>query len=497
MLSFADLVKSELENEEPLQEGGSTFQYPARASGTNREASPMELILLPPNLVPYLDALAMPQQKPAAEVDRFRQSLASLRGWLDFQNSFSVNDEELSELENLGVLLDEIEQNLSLKNRQAQLDAIVPAVYKVVGIMETVNRRRDVARFSPQPAVNDLILAGAAYTQGRAEDRAIVDRLDRLQEFFSNLRQEFRGAKARLRPEVVQSLEVGIEGLKKGMERAREAVDHQDRLALHDSLAEISEGAEIAQSLVEWQRQDQERLKVNYPRFHIPVVGAMLGSYLEAAKELPKETWDRGLGRLYKEELPKLFLFWKISEKKMYLLPEERAANIERVEASLELLRGALETMADPEASAEEGITSFEDALQDLSDTFEGIRQALPDTTYLNGSPPGDYLNLFMGAIDGHVPVVAFGEMLHSSTPPPEWQPVVDLAVQYCTDLDPDHLYRAIHGLLALYPRPQEEELPQSWTCPSCQTVNELGRKSCAACSFVPHLESKDVTWQG
>jgi hypothetical protein len=460
----------------------------------------MDLVLLPPGFVPFLDALAIEELEPSDSLQQFLDEISKVEGWLNFQRGFSVDEQEAGDLENLDYLVKGLRQTLespNLSQRKKLLDKIVPEIYQTVGLMEKINAKRDKARYAEEPAINDLLLSGAAFLNGRGDLDAILDRVECCQVLYKNIRAQFQRSKQRLRPEVVESLQVGMTQLSQGLANCGDACESEDRTALQDSLADIKDAAEIVQHFIKWFRDDQIRLADQNQRFHIPIVGPILELNLNAAKEFDKSHWDRGIKSLYDDHLPRFFSFWLLSSKRIYVEPALRLELVESVELALEALRDALEALSAPETPPELSIPQFEESLELLSSAFKAIATAVPRTQHLAELPIGRYLGLFAAALEGQVPVVAFGELLHSHPPLPEWKRAIEMALNYCADGETEHLYQAIVELLKHAPPADVAAQPisknQTWTCPTCHRANPVGSPRCTGCMQTSSYNSNSL----
>ncbi len=448
----------------------------------------MDLVLLPPGFVPFLDALAIAELEPSDSLQQFLDEITKVEGWLNFQRGFTVDEQEAGHIENLDYLVKGIREALNgqdFSKRKALLDKLVPDVYQLIGLMESINTKRDKARYAQEPAINDLLLSGAAYLNGRGDLDAILDRVECCEVLYKNIRGQFQRSKQRLKPEVVESLQTGVSLLSDGLNRCGDACETEDRVALQDALADIRDAAEIVQHFILWFRDDQLRLAEQNQRFHIPIVGPILELNLNAAKEFDRSHWARGIKSLYEDHLPRFFTFWLLYSKRIYVEPALRLELVESVELALEGLRDGLEALSSPEVAAEAAIGQFEESLENLSDAFKMIAAKVPPTQHLADLPIGRYFGLFAAALEGQVPVVAFGELLHSHPPLPEWKQAVQLALDYCADGETDHLYAAIVELLKHAPAgdsPASKSKVQNWTCPTCHRVNPLGSGRCSGC---------------
>ena len=442
----------------------------------------MEIVHLPPTLVPFLNALAHTGTDHTLELEGFEVGLGDLERWLDHHGAFHLHGEEALEFENLQVLHAQIHGALVHEGKQAILDALVPPLYQTIQLMDKINKRREQPHFSPLPAINETILAGAAHIQGRGNASAVSARLAILAEFYRQTRQRYRSVKARLRPEVVEELDFAFAHLKAGQEAAAAALGDGNKAALHDALAQLKEAGDLVAFLIEWDRQDRERLQQRHRRFNIPHgAGQVLEVALESARAFERSQWARGTRNVLEVTLPDLRGFFAASQPRLVLPVESRLYLIEGVEHALDGLEAALVAMSSLET--EEALAGLEAALEELSAAFAELEAHVPRAAHLHGTLAGGYWEAMVGALGGTVPVVGLLDLLKSHNPPPEWEPVVRHLRDYVVRGDLADLQLALLTLAELHPPPAEADGTGSWSCAYCGHVNPAGVAPCQACS--------------
>lgn len=444
----------------------------------------MELQHLPPALVPYINALSHKASDHRDELADFLEGLNQMQHWLDFEQGYTLDDDEVRLFENLGALLCEARAATQQADKQGQLDRLVPVVFQATQLMDQVNQRRAAPHYSAQPAVNDFLICGAALLQGRSSPQALQQRWERLSAYTSVLRQAFRGARTRLRPEVVEALEHGFNYLRQGQTQVEAAWSGTSTPeAIQDALAMVKDGADIMQHLIDWQRQDQQRLAERQVGYRIPEIGPALSLAVDQARELPREQWIRGIRHIREELIPRFQDSWALIQQRVFVNPMVRDSLLAQVDEDVEGFQLALDDMLDPEVERAAALQAVESSLEQLSATIaECQRETLPHH-HLAGTQAGQYVEALLGALQGTLPFVAFPELFHTSPPPEEWKPIVDLMLAYGDDLDPGHLYRAGYLLLQHFPLQLEQaDHPQHWTCACCGQSNPLGQQRCGSC---------------
>lgn len=458
----------------------------------------MEIVHLPPTLVPFLDALAHTGTDHGEELEGFEAGLADLERWLAHHGGFNLHAEEALELENLAVLHEQVRAALANEGKQSILDALVPPLYQAIQLMDRINKRREQPHFSPLPAINEAIMAGAAFLQKRAQPEAVAARLAILGEFYRQTRQRYRSVKARLRAEVVAELDFAFAHLKAAWEAASAALEAGDRNSLHDALAQLKEAGDLVNFLVEWDRQDRERLNERHRRFNIPNgAGQVLELGLESARTFERTQWERGTRNLTEVTLPDLRAFFAASQARLVLPVESRLYLIEGVEQALDGVESALQAMNDHSLPAEVALDGLEAALEELSAAFTELEAHVPRAGHLQGTLAGAYWEAMVGALGGTVPVVALLDLLQSNNPPPEWEPVVRHLRDYVAGGDVADLQLAALSLAELHPPPSaEEDGTTSWSCAYCGQVNPAGVAPCQACSAKQAEGALDPGWE-
>ena len=452
-----------------------------------------DLRYLPPNVVPYLNALSHKGSDHQLELDGFLLALQQFTDWWVFQSGYSIDEEEDAQFDNLKLLHGEVRQALEMPGKQAQLDRLVPDLYQIVTLMDLVNERREAPHYSPQLAVNDFLLCGAAWLKDRADDAAVESRLDRLQAYVGVLRHAFIGNKSRLLPEVVEALETGLAHLRKGLQE----IDLDDREKFQDGLAAIAEGAEIMQFLIDWQRQDVGKQIESNPRFTIPGAGPAFQEAVEQARQLPREQWRRGIRYLEQSVIPQMEASWDSMRTRILWEPNQRLALWEEIQLGMDDVKAAVADLNDSEIPDGEALDGLEQALETLSLSFRQARDHSLAHQHLMGSQAGHYLEAIFGALNQTLPFLAFPELFHASPPPEAWKPVVEAMLEFGVDLEPDHLFRAGYLLLQFFPPPsQESSGEQGWTCPSCGHSNQPQVMRCCNCHIAPVSLSATV-WSG
>lgn len=452
----------------------------------------MEIVHLPPAMVGLLNALRDGDADLESRLAEFHSERQAAGRWLDFHGSFSLDAEDEKDLENIAYLFEQVDEALD----DLSLERLLPPLYQAMAIMERVNKRREQPHFSPQPAMNDFILAAAAYLQGRGQKRGVLERLPMLEESFQNLRQLYRLRKDELRSEVRPELETGLRHLKKGLEEARAALEAEDRNGLHDSLARLSGGAKIMDHLLEWDRQDRQRYQARYRRYNIPLVGPDLELALETGRQVAREDWRRGVRNLVETVLPRLFGFWN-QVRWLLVLPVDQRGLLEEIDLGLERLEQAVGQLMASDITAEEALGEYVAACETLHEHFSNLENAALKGDRCVGTLAGAYWQAGIGLLAGSVPLVALEELLQRTPPPTEWGEVGALLSQFLIRPDLELIKEALCLLGELAPEPELNSIaPTTWSCGFCGFVNPLGQHPCRRCGASPSASSSEQAWE-
>lgn len=430
---------------------------------------------LPPGMVAYLDALSRRGDDPKALHGDFLTHLELVGEWVTNLSGYTMDDAEIDEFANVSALLESLRSTAEEVTWGEQLPLLLRDLYPMLAFMDRINKRREVAHHSPQPAVNDFLLCGVAFLKGRARWPALENRLDKLEHYTDNLESALAGVKARLKPEVVESLQKGLALMREGMDGLDpEKSESQNQ----DSLALISEGAKIMQFLIDWQRADDERFAAQHQRFLIPAAGPVLESFLEHLDGLGRTRWGPALETIRQQTIPQFQSEWWAIRRRIFMHPDQRESVWNDVEAAVDELQACLDDLADPSVDEDEAIDACEDAVVSLSQQFQALQGHTRPYAHLYGSEPGILLEGIFGALGGTVPARRLAEL-------PANGAVAQFIRRYAADGNNDHLFRAGYALLTEYP-PPAEVAERSWTCPYCNCGNPLGVRTCAGCHATP-----------
>jgi hypothetical protein len=227
----------------------------------------MEIVHLPSGWVSFLNELAFfrsPTEESRAE---FVQGLEDARAWHTFESGYWVSEAEQQQLENLRFVLDELVGGL----REPDLQYLLPRAFQVVQLMEAIQAGREKASYSPDPLVNDLVLAGVCVLQGQGEERALAERIPRFEKWLGKLEEGYQAVQSTLPEQVCQDLEVGFRHVNQAL----------DELPSKDALGRLVDATNLLGVLVEWRQQSRQSMAQKYQRWFVPLVGPSLEECFE------------------------------------------------------------------------------------------------------------------------------------------------------------------------------------------------------------------------
>jgi len=441
--------------------------------GFARGGALVEIVHLPPALVGYLNELAFFRTPTEEARLEFEQGVEDLRAWHYFESSYWVSDAQKQELANLEYLLG---------NLAGSLEKLLPQAFEAVQIMEAVQAERDKATYSPDPLINDLVLAGACWLAGQAEERAVLERLPRLRVWGARLQEGFEAMRPVLPADAQRDLEVGFRHLEEALG------EFGSLTTVKAGMARLVETSELLLVLVEWRRKARERQMERFRRWPIPLVGAGLEECFEALPDCE----DRG--RLWLEAVRPLLVelsFWWGQQRELLPLPTDFLCEwIPQVDQDLaELADYAPEGDISDEMLAE--LTDWVDA---LAGSFAEASSHMLATGHLRGGAAGHYYEVIQGLLRNTLPVPAVPGLFMASNPPEAWQGLVDRMLEFTKGGPRELLYEAREELLRLVPAPDISE-GGGWSCPFCQQKVPAGRTTCGHCGGGASVSLEVQSW--
>lgn len=446
-----------------------------------------ELQHLPPGVVSYLDALGRPGADAKSLHADFLIHLDLVGEWITNLSDYTIDDLEAGLFANVATLLESTRTTAEEVIWGQQLPLLRRDLYPMFSLMDRINKRREVAHYSPQPAINDFLLCGVAYLEKRATWEALESRLDKLENYINNLQSGLDSAAHRLKPEVVEAMGSAINAMRDVLDAM---LPDQPDEHVKRALGTLSESAKIAQMLLDWKRQDDDRFRTDHQRFFIPAAGPWLESFLEYVDGVERSGWKAAVQPLLDDILPRMQSEWLAIRRRLFMDPEQREAAWTEIEAAMEDLAASVADLLNPAVSEDDALNGFEQATEHLSNQFVNLTMITLPYGHLYDSEPGQLLEGIFGALGGSVPVVRLLELPASGA-------VAELITLYAKDGDWDHLFRAGFALLSEHlpppPTAGAAELP-TWNCPFCKAINEMdGSLSCVGCGAAAPLTASVV----
>lgn len=431
-------------------------------------------------MVWFLNELRAGEPDLGESLEAFEADLESARRWLERESAYSLHEQEARQFENIRFLWERVDRLLEEADREQLEEGLPPLLFEAALLMEKVTRERDAGHFSPLPAVNRMVLAGAAWIQGRGSREAAGQRLAVLEEFQQNMRRMYTRLRSDLPKENRPDVDLGMRHLKSGIEAARTALEAGDKEALHEALSEVHAGASLVQFLLDWDRREMELLAETYRRFNVPVIGPQLESELEAARRAPRETWMGPAETTLTVSLPGLDAFWERAQSTLLLPPELRQPLLAATDEAIGGLYEAYQKLLDPQSPDKEAIAVLEQALCAASEAFTAVQQAALKAQGADGALARAYVDAIRGIAGGTVPDVTLASML-SDDPPPGDPDVRRLIQEYLAGGHPDALYQAVEIMLDSLPRTPDQSSTEI-SCPFCGVTNSLAAQLCRDC---------------
>lgn len=453
----------------------------------------MELTHLPPDWVEILNEMAFARAPLGSDDERFESVLVNLRSWHEFESGYSVNAAELQELDNLKFLIDEIENAYASGEPAADLEFLAPRLFQIVRLMESIQDLRARAHYSGQPLVNDLVLAGAAFIEGRAEERALPDRVERLRVWKDQLWLGYEEFAPGLGEQACQDLERGFAMIEEGLDEIEQAESLKNPAQLKPSLARLVDGASLLKYLVEFRFRSLEALSGQYPRWEaIPEVGAQLERGIDRLSQLDPAARPAAWEEQIRPLLLELAFWWGQNRDSLPLPAEFVQAWIAEVE---ELLGVLVHFDSATLAGSPSELTDVEGLFDQLAGGFAEARDKLVPVQHLRGGQAGLYYEVINGLLRNTQPVFAAAEVFNNAEPPAGWQAVVDDIINYTKSGQRELLHQAREKLWTLVPAPDDGAGPESWTCPFCQHETPLGQTVCQHCGGGSSVSREVASW--
>jgi hypothetical protein len=436
------------------------------------------LVHLPPGLVELLNAVYWSQEDCEPEYELFRDTWQDVQGWHQFHGSYSVNKKERRDLENFTLLWEQVSGLLD--EGTLEFEKLAGPVYETVAIMNQVNEDRRFPHYSPIPAVNETLLAGAAFCMGQGSEQAIRDRLPLLNDCLTNLRGLYYEQVVGYPEEVKFTLSQGFDLIERGIATLHNQLPNPE--ATQDGLADIKEGGSLAEFLLEWDQKEKAKLRELYGKYNVPLIGSELEIGIETMKVVERRKWRRGAKSTEDDLFPRLDEFWETIKPHLLLPPEERLDMIADVEEAYQATRDAVEALKGNEYEDGELLDAVTESMEWMSEAFTTIEDEALKPEVFGQGPERQVFEAVKGVLSGTVPDAALVELLRQSEmSAPDLEPFHP----YLNDGDRESLYIAVWSLLDTLEDRTEIVEGSPWTCTLCGHQNQAEDLSCGQCRVI------------
>jgi hypothetical protein len=435
---------------------------------------------LPPGLAGLLNTLYWGDPNLEEELEVFSALWHHVADWHNFTSAYAMNQGEKAELANIKTLY--LKVNEILEGDELSLEALAPPVYETFQLMESVNQRRRGSHYSPLPAINELLLAGAALCMGEGEPRGVEERLGLAQGFLDNykvLAQDYR-RKMKLDDSIRAEFKKGFDLVQEGLASA--ALGLPDPEAVADALAQVKAGASIIEVLAEWDRERSLALRETHTRFKIPQVGDEFEMALNGLQRAERSKWSRHIKYFRDVVMVELEDFVELVRPGLMLPNDVREELWERVAEAIEFVHQALDDLESEEFEDADAVAQFENAAEETSAAFSDIDAYAMKGEHLVGRPEETVFSAIRGILADSVPDAALPELCAQIPLAPEVTEPLDL---YLQTRDASFLFDAAEALI--HSVPVELEIRREpWSCSFCGHHNSEEQQTCSKCQAAP-----------
>ena len=340
---------------------------------------------LDPVLVKLIDSVDLggPDRKSG---ERWLRRSTEYRSVIGLSSDYSLNENEAKRLAELPGLLNELDRCVedSLQGR-CDAETLLGASIRFFTRYSEMIADREETFFVEIPVFDQLLCAGKAVLEGRAEPQAVSNRLEGCEKESGRLRALY-SPHAQSFPEPFQtSMEEGFELLSGAFELLHAYGDTGDSQTLDQGLTKLNRGGQMVAVFPNAVREMQRE-----HRRHIPLIGSLLET-LEV--DPSAEYWEL----LQNEGLPELRQLWEEKDDGWLLPPDEAEPLLEEVSAALDDFEDALPSFSSNPAA-------FWDAVNRLENGFKEIRaNSMPVQNVLDSSL-GPEAALILALLEGKAP---------------------------------------------------------------------------------------------
>jgi len=445
----------------------------------------ISVVVLSPEIVTILNALAGDGDREAAlfAIDAQREAA---RDWLARWGGYTIDEQEVEQFNDIGLLWGEIEKALASAMVRMQPERMVPALYQVFSLMVLVQEARERPHFSQHVPIDDFLMAGVACGLGRANVDCVAERLSAAVACVDELEARCETAGG-LEDAVRADLALGFAALRGALPVVVESARNRDAAALEAALARVKAADEVVARFTTWERNEAWMAS---RATSLPAVAERVRALIEALRTDSVEVWKPLADEVVSRHLPAMRGECRPKTAGTLMPGRIRATCLPAVDAALEGAETVVVDLVTGAIPPERAAQTLEAELLELSAAMSVVeRHAFPSDALFSRRAER-YWALLSGLLAGTIPAFVLREALGESTRSEVWAPVVDLMAAYAVQADPELLCEAAERILTLRMSLEEQDEDQ-WTCRACGFGNDLTDTSCGKCG----MESVTPKW--
>ncbi len=275
-----------------------------------------QIVPLDPHLCEALDAIGLGIVQ-AGQLDDFFERQHHLLAEMDY----FICDNDLALHQQAQKLLDQLYRDFSEAQENASDTTAIKLSNLAFQFTQTVHlltQNRQKQYFLGLPALDQLVVAGVAFLQQRADDVSVLSRSESAWQEVTEWASCFEQVRTELFQETLQSVESGFARIEAGFDEL-EAWEN-DQGDLKEAISYLKYGGELVEPLTPWRSQQ---------RSFIPLVGEKLRAW--ASQECSEK---KG-----KASLKKLEAYWSTQRHRLFVPLKQQDDLITAIDQTLERLR--------------------------------------------------------------------------------------------------------------------------------------------------------------
>lgn len=417
----------------------------------------MNVILLPQGVVWLLNCLYHNEDITEA-LEAYAMDRAGAQEWLDRECAFQSDQEEAAELETLQYLWKQVDAQL--EREELNRTELSELFFEAGAVMEKLDKRRSRGTYSPQPAINRLLMVGAAYLREGASNECLMEYTELAADYHSFISGMYRAWRLDLPEEMRPPTEEGFSHIKEGIADLKSALQSDSTEEVEQALALVKAGSELVQFLLDRVEAQDRLTEEENTSLKIPIIGAELESQVKAAREVEREAWQGAVDNTLEDLLPILRTHWHRISPALLIAQPQKDQLVEQLEDALDQVHYVYENAMESEYSTEDVAEGLADAVQDLSDSFAAIDQASLNVDGVEGTLDGLYVKLCRGLMCMEAPDLALENLLREHPPAAG----LDCFQAYLQDRARPHLVEGLRLMLAARPAAAKTAPGSGWT---------------------------------